>query len=127
VRLIVLCGPRTPAAAWVGAGARTAPGPAFVLGELGFDDRMRAARAVVTGTGMLTTSALLDVVGEVATRARQAGVPASAIVGHNALDRFDRRILDLERVLEAPERADLETAGEQLAQQIEHPRRSRGR
>jgi glycerate kinase len=126
-RLIVLTGPRTPAAAWVGAGARTAPGPAFVLGELGFDERMRAARAVVTGMGVLTTSALLDVVGEVATRARQAGVPADAIVGHDALDRFDRRILDLQHVLEAPELEDLERAGQQLAELIEHPKPSRRR
>jgi glycerate kinase len=126
-RLVVLCGPRTPAAAWVSAGARTAPGPAFVLGELGFDERMRAARAVVTGTGVLTTNALLDVVGEVATRARQAGVPADAIVGHDALDLFDRRILDLQHVIEAPDLRDLERAGEQLARLIEHPRPPRRR
>lgn len=124
-RLVVLCGPRTPAGAWVAAGARTAPGPSFVLAQLGFDERMRAARAVVAGTGVLTTHALLDVVGEVATRARQAGVPADAIVGHDALDLFDRRILDLQHVIEAPERADLETAGEQLAKLLDRPRRSR--
>jgi len=126
-RLIVLCGPRTPAAAWVGAGARTAPGPAFVLGELGFDERLRAARSVIAGTGVLTTNALLDVLGEVATRARQAGVPADAIVGHNALDRFDRRILDLQHILEAPDLTALEDAGEELARLIEQPRPPRRR
>lgn len=126
-RLLVLCGPRTPAAAWVGAGASTAPGPAFVLGELGFDERMRASRSVIAGTGVLTTSALLDVVGEIATRARQAGVPADAIAGHDALDRFDRRILDLQHVVEAPERLALEEAGEKLARLIERPRPTRRR
>jgi glycerate kinase len=53
--------------------------------------------------------------GEAATRARQAGVPCHAIVGSDALDPLDRRILDLQVVLEATDLAELEAAGERLA------------
>jgi glycerate kinase len=117
-RLVVLCGPVTPVSAWEAVGARTVPGGSFVLTEIGFDERMRAAQALVTGTGLLTRDTLRDVVGEAATRARQAGVPAHAIVGANGLDLFDRRILDLQHVLEAPDLNALEAAGERLAELI---------
>ena len=53
--------------------------------------------------------------GEAATRARQTGVPCHAIVGSNALDPLDRRILDLQVVVEATDLAELEAAGERLA------------
>ena len=52
---------------------------------------------------------------EVATRARQSGVPCYAIVGEDALDAFDKRILDLDVVLEAASAGELERAGAALA------------
>jgi glycerate kinase len=88
---------------WAAFDAVLEPGAPFVLGELGFDSRMRAARAVIVGEGRLDAQTLEGkIAGEVATRARQAGVPCFAIVGRNDLDPFGARILDLQRVLEAP-------------------------
>jgi glycerate kinase len=100
---------------WARYGARLEPGAAFVLQHLGFDARMRAARALVVGEGRLDATTLEGkIAGEIATRARQAGVPCHAIVGQNALDRFGARILDLQVILEAGTPQDLQQAGEQL-------------
>ncbi len=87
---------------WARFGATLVPGAAFVLDLLDFDRRMRAARAVVTGEGRLDQQSLAGkAVSEVATRARQSGVPCHAIVGKRELDAFGARILDLQAVLEA--------------------------
>jgi glycerate kinase len=100
---------------WARFGAVLEPGAPFVLGELGFEGRMRAARAVVTGEGGLDEQTLQGkVAGEIATRARQAGVPCHAIVGCNALDAFGCRMLDLQRVLEAPTLEAIERAATSL-------------
>jgi glycerate kinase len=100
---------------WGAFGADLHRGAAFVLDELGFDHRMRAARAVVTGEGRLDRQSLAGkALAEVATRARQAGVPCHAIVGSRALDRFETRILDLQAVLEASALEELEAAGRTL-------------
>ena len=99
-------------------GARLEPGAPFVLDTLGFDARMRAARAIVTGEGRIDRTTLEGkAAGEAAVRARQAGVPAHAIVGTNALDLFDQRILDLQTVRAATTLAELEQAAEQLAEE----------
>jgi glycerate kinase len=101
---------------WAALGAELRPGAAFVLGELDFDRRMRASRAVVVGEGRLDRQTLAGkIAGEIATRARQSGVPCHAIVGRCEMDRFDQRILDLQVVLEARTLAELETAGAELA------------
>lgn len=100
---------------WAQFGAELAGGAAFVLAAVDYDARMRAARAVVTGEGRLDRQSLAGkVVSEVATRARQAGVPCHAVVGSNALELFDLRILDLQLVLEASTLAELEAAGAEL-------------
>jgi glycerate kinase len=102
---------------WARFGAVLEPGAPFVLGELGFEGRMRAARAVVAGEGRLDAQTLQGkVAGEIATRARQAGVPCHAIVGTSALDAFGRRMLDLQRVLEAPTLEAVERAAGELAE-----------
>ena len=101
---------------WAMFGASLVPGAAHVLEALEFDRRMRAASAVVVGEGRLDRSTLEGkIAAEIATRARQAGVPAHAIVGSDAIDRFDARILDLQTILEAGDLTALERAGEQLA------------
>jgi glycerate 2-kinase len=101
---------------WAALGAELVPGAAFVLDEVGFDARMRAARAVVTGEGKLDMQSLVGkVVSEVATRARQSGVPCHAVVGTRELDSMGARILDLDRVIEATTLAELEEAGRALA------------
>ncbi len=101
---------------WAVYDAELRGGAAFVLEALDFDRRMRAARAVVVGEGRIDRQTLAGkIAGEIATRARQAGVPCHAVVGQNDLERFDQRILDLQVVLEAGTLAELEAAGRELA------------
>jgi glycerate kinase len=105
------------AALWARYDTPLVAGPAFVLEQLGYDARMRAARAVVIGERLLDRGTLAGrVAGEVAIRARQAGVPCHAIVGASAIDAFDARILDLQAIVEAATVAEIEAAGERLAQ-----------
>jgi glycerate kinase len=101
---------------WAALGATLEPGAAFVLDALDYDARMRAAGAVVVGEGRLDQTSLVGkAVGEAATRARQAGVPCFAIVGTDALGAFGARILDLQRVLEAPTLEAMADAAASLA------------
>ncbi|MEY2516702.1 MAG: glycerate 2-kinase [bacterium] len=103
-------------ALWARYDARLVAGPAFVLEQLDFDARMHAARAVVVGEARLDRGTLSGrVAGEVAIRARQAGVPCHAVAGEHAIDRFDARILDLQAIVEASTVEQLEAAGERLA------------
>ncbi|HET6449370.1 MAG TPA: glycerate kinase [Conexibacter sp.] len=103
-------------ALWAACDARLEAGAPFVLGQLDFDARMRAARAVIVGEGRLDLGTLAGKApGEVATRARQAGVPCFAAVGSRTLDAFGARILDLQEVLEAGDEDALEAAGRRLA------------
>jgi glycerate 2-kinase len=100
---------------WAAYGALLERGAPFILDALGFDARMRAARAVVTGEGKLDEQTLEGkLVGEIGTRTRQAGVPLHAIVGTDRLDPFGKRIIDLQFVQEATDLAEMETAGETL-------------
>jgi glycerate kinase len=103
-------------ALWAACDARLEGGAPFVLEQLDFDARMRAARAVIVGEGRLDLGTLAGKApGEIATRARQAGVPCFAAVGSRTLDAFGARILDLQAVLEAGDEAALEAAGRRLA------------
>ena len=100
---------------WATFGARLRPGAAFVCDAVGFDARMREARAVVVGEGKLDRSTLAGkVAGEVAVRCRQAGVPVHAIVGRNEIGLFDARILALDSIEEAGTLADVERAAARL-------------
>jgi glycerate 2-kinase len=102
---------------WAELGAELVPGASFILDRLDFDRRMRAARAVVTGEGRIDRQSLVGkAVSEVATRARQSGVPCHAIVGEVGLDAFGLRILDLQAVLEAGTAAEIEAAGRRIAE-----------
>jgi glycerate 2-kinase len=108
---------------WAVHGARLEPGAAFVLKAINFDQRMRAARAVIVGEGRIDATTLEGkIAGEIATRARQAGVPCYAIVGTNAIDRFSARILDLQVIKEASTVQDLQQAGERLGRMLEERR-----
>jgi glycerate 2-kinase len=101
---------------WAAFGARLEPGAPFVLDAVGYDERARAAFAVVLGEGRLDETTLHGkAVFEAATRARQMGVPAHAIAGQDGLDPFGKRIMDLQHVLTATDTAELEAAGERLA------------
>jgi glycerate 2-kinase len=101
---------------WAAFGAELVPGASFILDAVEFDSRMRAARAVVTGEGKLDEQSLAGkLVSEIATRARQSGVPCYAIVGTRELDAFGARVLDLQVVLEAGTPAQLRAAAQRLA------------
>lgn len=103
-------------ALWAQFEARLVAGAPFVLEALRFDVRMRAARAVIVGEGRLDRGTMMGrVSGEIATRARQSGVPCHAVVGERTIDPFDARILDLQVILEASALEQIEAAGEALA------------
>jgi glycerate kinase len=104
---------------WAQYGAALEPGAAFVLRALDFDVRLRAARAVIVGEGQIDEQTLQGkIAGEIATRARQGGVPCFAIVGSNRLDAFGARMLDLQRVVEATDLAAIERAAASLVDVI---------
>ncbi|HTC59622.1 MAG TPA: glycerate kinase [Solirubrobacteraceae bacterium] len=92
------------------------------LDEVDFDRRMRAARALVIACAQLDDRTLAGSIAfEAATRARQAGVPAYAVTGHDALDPFEARIVDLQIVLEASTVGALSAAGRKLATLVQCP------
>jgi glycerate kinase len=102
---------------WAQHGARLHDGPAFVLNALGFDERMRASAFVVTGEGRIDEQTLQGkLVGEVATRCRQAGVPCHGVVGRIELDAFSQRILDFASLREATTLEELQEAGRRLVE-----------
>lgn len=104
---------------WAEFGAELVPGAAFTLDLLGFDARMRSARAVIAGEGRLDAQSLAGkAVSEVATRCRQSGVPCHAIVGERALDAFGARMLDLQAILEATTLRAIADAGRRMTELI---------
>jgi glycerate kinase len=87
-----------------------------LLEALDLDSRIRRARAVVLAGERLSQQTLVGSVScEVATRARQAGVPAYAVTRENSLDLFQARILDLQMILQAGTPRTLAAAGSRLA------------
>jgi glycerate 2-kinase len=111
---------------WARYDAALEPGAAFVLRALRFDERLRAARAAIVGEGRIDEQTLEGkIAGEVATRARQAGVPCMAIVGRNELSAFGARMLDLQRVVEATDLDEIAAAAASLADVID-PQRASG-
>ena len=87
-----------------------------MLDALDFDRRMHRARAVILGAERLCEDVLEgSAVFELATRARQGGVPAYAVTAVNLLDPFDARILDLQVILRAHGERGLAAAGRKLA------------
>jgi hypothetical protein len=87
------------------------------LDAIGFDARMRASRAVVLACELLTERTLAGSLAfEVATRARQGGIPTYAVTASNGLDPFDARILDLQLIVTARGVRSLAAAGRRLAE-----------
>jgi hypothetical protein len=90
-----------------------------LLEALDFDARMRRSRAVVLGEWRLAEHTLEGSAAfEIATRARQAGVPAYAVTAENGLSPFDARILDLQAIILAGSARALAAAGRRLAGMI---------
>jgi glycerate 2-kinase len=96
------------------------PGEArALLDSLDFDARMRSSRAVILAEPRLAEDTLAGTVAfEIATRARQGGVPAYAVTRESLLDSFDARILDLQAILEARGARSLQNAGRKLAELV---------
>lgn len=81
-----------------------------------FQGRMRESRAIVLAVPVLREQTLAGSSAfEVATLARQAGVPCYAVSAEVDLNAFDLRILDLQLVLAARGAAALRRAGQRLA------------
>jgi glycerate kinase len=77
---------------------------------------MLRSRAVVIAAARLDERTLAGSPAfEIATRARQAGVPAYAVTADDGLDAFDARMLDLQLVLQARDGRALAAAGRRLA------------
>jgi glycerate kinase len=86
------------------------------LEKVDFDRRMRAAKALVIACAELDDRTLVGSIAfEAATRARQSGVPAYAVTGHDSLDLFEARIVDLQVILQASTTRALGVAGRKLA------------
>jgi glycerate kinase len=112
---------RTGGSADPQAGAAEQAGAALreLLDALGFDARMRSSRALVLCERELHEDTLAGSAAfEIATRARQAGVPAFAVTAQNRLDSFDARILDLQAIVEARGDRSLRAAGRALARLV---------
>ena len=104
---------------WAQLEATLVPGASWVLAALGFDARLGGARAVMTGEGRLDEQTLDGkLVGEVARRARDAGVPAFGVVGGDALGPAEHAALGLREVAEAGTLAELAGAGERLGRML---------
>ncbi len=85
------------------------------LDHAGFDQLMRAARLVVIAASKLAPENIQrSVASEVATRARQSGIPCAAVTFSNELDRFSARIYDLYPVLVLEKSNDLSQVADQL-------------
>jgi glycerate kinase len=92
------------------------------LSDARFDERMRAARALVVCERSLIPSTLASTVAfELATRARQAGVPAFAVCAEDQLSAFDERLIDLQEIITARGRRGLRAAGRRLAVLVAPP------
>ncbi len=90
---------------------------AALLERAGFHARMLAARAVIVAVPALTERTLAGSAAfEVATLARQSGVPCYGVAAKVELNAFDLRILDLQVVFRARGEAALRRAGERLAE-----------
>jgi hypothetical protein len=97
------------------AGAGDGATPAE-LARLALDVRMRSARALILGEWLLDERTLAgSATFELATRARQTGLPCYAVTGENRLNSFDERMLDLQLVLTARGARELRAAGRRLA------------
>jgi glycerate kinase len=97
-------------------GACADPELAQTLAEDRFDRRLHGSRALVIAVEQLSRDGFAGTAAfDLATRARQGGVPAFAIAARAEIDAFTARMLDLQVVLQARGARGLERAGERLA------------
>jgi hypothetical protein len=88
-----------------------------LLDEEHFDRRMLASRAVILAFARLESRHLAgSLLLEIATRARQSGVPSYAVCADDRLNDFDARLMDIQMILETGRSASgLARVGRKLA------------
>jgi glycerate kinase len=97
-------------------GARLRPGAAFVLDQVGFERRLAAADAVISGEGRLDEQSLRGkLVGAVAERCAATATPLHAVVGSHSADLALETKLGLASIQTAPTLATMADAGRQIA------------
>jgi glycerate kinase len=97
-------------------GARLRLGAQFVLGRVGFEARLAAADAVITGEGQIDEQSLRGkVVGTVARVCAQAGKPVHTVVGRDALDPAPAGAAGIASIEEASTIDAIEEAGRTIA------------
>jgi glycerate 2-kinase len=100
---------------WATFDARLVGGAAFVLDAVGFDARMSAADAVVTGEGRIDAQILEGkLVGEVAARCQAAGRPLHVIAGADELGPVGARAAGLASVRTAATLEEIAAAAGEL-------------
>jgi glycerate 2-kinase len=91
-------------------------GAPFVLDQLGFDAKLASADAVLTGEGRIDSQSLVGkLVGTVAERCAGAGVPLTAIVGKDELERERASAAGIAAVTEATTLAEIEAVAQRIA------------
>ncbi|MGE4428044.1 MAG: glycerate kinase, partial [Solirubrobacteraceae bacterium] len=107
-------------ALWAVHGARLEPGAAFVLDALGVRERAARSRAVIVGEGRLDPTTMEGkAASAVASEARRAGVPCIAIVGRDALDPAQARVLGIADVVAAGDPDAISAAAEEIAARLD--------
>ena len=97
-------------------GADIVAGAAWVLDAIDFDQRLRRARAVITGEGRLDTQTLEGkLLSEIARRCQAAHVPVHAIVGSCTLTADELAELALASLAQASDERELQRAAHELA------------
>ncbi len=100
-------------------GLRVGPALQELLEREHLARRLDSARALLIATARLDGELLQETPAfELATRARQGGVPCYAVTARNGLDSFQQRILDLQLVLAAGAPRSLRAAGHTLAGEV---------
>ena len=99
---------------WAAFGARLVPGATYVLGVLRFDGSLEDASAVITGEGSLDAQSTEGkLVGEIAKRCAEAGVPLHVVAG--VVDPVSEARLGAASVTETPTLAEVERAAAEIA------------
>ncbi len=97
---------------WAALDAELRPGAPAVLDALRVDERMRAAALVVAGEGRIDEQSFGGkIVGELARRARAAGVPLHAVAGSSTVARRAWAGEGIERLWTASTLEEIEAAG----------------
>jgi glycerate kinase len=105
---------------WAAFGAHLIPGPATVLGIVGFDERLAKADAAITGEGRLDEQSFEGkLVGQVARRCAEARRRLHVIAGSSGLDRSEATRHGIVSVSEAGKPEAIEAAAERIV--TSHP------